>query len=117
MQTIGERLKQWRKENKLTTLEISQKTGISAGGLSEYENDKKLIGSKVLLALYNEYQINITWILTGERKKDVNLSKNDKELLEHFQKLPEREQIKFIGRIEEAAAQHQNEESSTSKTE
>lgn len=116
MQTIGERLKQWRKENKLTTLEISQKTGVSAGGLSEYENDKKLIGSKVLLALYNEYRIDIAWILTGERKEDVKLSKNDKELLEHFQKLPEREQIKFIGRIEEAAAQHQNEESSTSKT-
>lgn len=118
MQTIGERLRQWRKEQKLTTSEIAEKTGISAGGLSEYENNKKLIGSKVLLSLFSEYHIDINWILTGERNNNIIFTENEKELLEHFQKLPDREQIKFIGRIEDAATKYQDqqEESSPSKT-
>lgn len=101
METIGKRLQEWRKSQGLTTLEISRKTGISAGGLSEYENDKKLIGSKTLLSLYREYKIDINYILTGERKKINNLSENEKELLKNFDQLTEREQIKAIARLED----------------
>lgn len=99
MENIGERLKKWRKDNKLTTTEIAKKTGISAGGLSEYENNKKLIGSKTLISLYEEYRIDIAYILTGE--KQIELNENKKELLEIFDKVPEREQIKIIGALEE----------------
>lgn len=60
--------------------------------------------------------VSIEWLITGEQKPDLNnLTENEKELLQHFQKLPEREQIKFIGRIEDAAARYQEEKSSTSK--
>ena len=41
--TVGNRLKEWRIENKLKTTEIKEKTGISTGGFSDYENDKKLL--------------------------------------------------------------------------
>lgn len=68
-----------------------------------------------MLALYSEYQIDIAWILTGERRENVIFTENEKELLQHFRKLPEREQIKFIGRIEDAAARYQEEKSSTLK--
>lgn len=105
METIGERIKKWRKEKGLTTQEISKKTGISAGGLSEYENNKKLIGSKTLLSLYEEYKIDIQYILTGEKANTTNnvleQSENDKEILELMHQLPEREQIKAIARIED----------------
>ena len=37
-------------------------------------------------------------------KTEEGLTENEKELLEQFRKLPEREQIKFIGRAEEAAS-------------
>ena len=47
--TVGNRLKEWRIENELKTTEIKEKTGISTGGFSDYENDKKLIGSKTLI--------------------------------------------------------------------
>lgn len=61
--------------------------------------------------------IDIEWLITGKNKSTTsNLTENEKELLEHFQKLPDREQIKFIGRIEEAAAKYQQTESSASKT-
>lgn len=43
--TIGSRLRDWRKGNKLKTTEISEKTGISTGALSNYENDKREIAA------------------------------------------------------------------------
>lgn len=52
-------------------------------------------------------------------KTDSSLTENEKELLEQFRKLPEREQIKFIGRLEEAAnnltSEHKELGSSNSK--
>ncbi|MBQ9489582.1 MAG: helix-turn-helix transcriptional regulator [Lachnospiraceae bacterium] len=71
MQTIGQRLKEWRKSKGLTITEIANKTGLSTGGLSAYERDEKQIGSKSLLALWSEYQIDIAWILTGKMVKDL----------------------------------------------
>lgn len=102
MDTIGERIKYWRKSNKYTMLEVAEKAGISQGLLSECENNKMLIGSKSLLSLYRTYNIDINWILTGEKSKSqVELNQNEREMLENFKKLSEREQLKIIGRIEE----------------
>ena len=78
MDTVGKRLKAWRKENNLTLTDISAKTGLSTGGLSAYERDEKLIGSKTLLALWSEYRIDIAWILTG--KKDGDLTQEEQQL-------------------------------------
>lgn len=104
--TIGERLKAWRIQNKLTLPEIKEKTGISTGGFSDYEHDKKLIGGKPLIALYNAFHIDIQYILTGEKTK-FDLNENDTELLNLFHKLPEREQIKYIARLEDAIEKYE----------
>lgn len=113
--SVGSRLKEWRIENKLKTTEIKEKTGISTGGFSDYENDKKLIGSKTLITLAEFYEIDINYILTGVRK-ETELTLNEQELLEYFKMLPDREQIKFIGRLEELAEKYkENLKSSNSK--
>lgn len=83
--TIGERLKYWRKENKLTTLNINEKTGIPTGLMSEYENDKKLIGSKNLLSLFEAYNIDLNWLLTGIKNENI-LDINEKKLIENYRK-------------------------------
>lgn len=106
MNTIGERFKEWRKSNNLTTSEIAEKAGISQGGLSSIENNKSLLGTKVLLSLYQYYEIDIKWILTGEKTESQKLSENEKEMLQNFAFLPEREQIKFIARLEDAAEKY-----------
>lgn len=103
MDTIGKRLKAWRLENKLTTSEVAKTAEISQSVLSSYENDKSIIGGKAIISLYRNYDIDIKWLLTGEKQENTNLSENDKELLEHFNVLPEREQIKLIGIVEEKA--------------
>lgn len=82
MDTIGKRLKFWRKEKGLTMTEISEKTGLSTGGLSAYERDEKQIGSKTLLALWREYDIDIAWILTG--KRDTDLTPEEQQLVDLY---------------------------------
>ncbi|MBQ8040324.1 MAG: helix-turn-helix transcriptional regulator [Lachnospiraceae bacterium] len=72
METIGQRLKAWRKEKGLTMTEISEKTGLSTGGLSAYERDEKLIGSKPLIALWSEFDLDIAWLLTGKREGELS---------------------------------------------
>ena len=101
MQTIGQRLKEWRKQKGLTISEISAKTGLSTGGLSAYERDEKQIGSKSLLALQSEYQIDIAWILTG--KKIDNLTPEERILVEKYRSCS----TKGKDRIQETAEEMQ----------
>lgn len=82
MDSIGKRLRAWRKEKGLSMPEISAKTGLSTGGLSAYERDEKLIGAKPLLALWSEYGLDIAWILTG--KKDGELTPEEQKLIDTF---------------------------------
>ena len=82
MDTIGKRLRTWRKEKGLSMPEISAKTGLSTGGLSAYERDEKLIGAKPLLALWSEFGLDIAWILTG--KKDEDLTPEEQKLVDTF---------------------------------
>ena len=113
--TIGSRLRDWRKGNKLKTTEISEKTGISTGALSNYENDKREISCNFLLKLQEIYQADIYYILTGV--KQTTPSDEEKELLDNLKLLSDKERYKFYGRIEEAAERYKNDvaESSTSK--
>ena len=77
MDTVGKRLKAWRKENNLTLTDISA-----------YERDEKLIGSKTLLALWSEYRIDIAWILTG--KKDGDLTQEEQQLIDYYRRADNR---------------------------
>ncbi len=110
METVGERLRAWRKEKGLSTVEISKKTGLSTGGLSAYERNEKLIGSKTLLALWEEYQIDIAWILTG--KKDNELSEDEQKLVDLYRTADDRGKKNIIRTAE---AERMEQESSTSR--
>lgn len=110
MDTIGQRLKAWRKENNLTMTEISAKTGLSTGGLSAYERDEKQIGSKTLLALWSEYNIDIAWILTG--KKATDLTPEEQKLIDCYRQADDRGKHYIMRTAEGESAEP---ESSTSK--
>lgn len=106
--SIGKRLHDWRKENNLKTTDLRDSTGISLGALSNYENDKREISSNFLLKIKEIYNADIYYILTGVKYE--SLTENEKELLENFKYIPDREQIKIIGRIEEIAEQYKDQE-------
>lgn len=89
--------------------------GVSQGALSQIENDKRGISMEAIIELmkYSKTNKNISclWILTGIKDEIVTsdekkLNENELELLSFFKLLPEREQIKWIARIEDATKQY-----------
>lgn len=74
--TIGSRLRGIRELNNLTILQVSEKTGISAGNLSIIENDKTKPSADALIKLSTLYGVTTDWILFGETK-EVNGKKKD----------------------------------------
>ena len=55
MDSVGERLKYWRKSNNYKLKEIAEKANVSQGALSDAENNKKLISSQTLISLKRIY--------------------------------------------------------------
>ena len=54
--------------------------------------------SRYIKRICDFLEVGIEWLITEEQKPDLNnLTGNEKELQQHFQKLSEQEQIKLIG--------------------
>ena len=66
---IGHRIKERRKELKLTQVQIKELCGISNGNLSDFENGNKTPSANSLVALSKALQVSTDWILTGENHR------------------------------------------------
>lgn len=66
MRDAKERFKEIRISNELSQKEFAEKLGTSQGVISDIEHGRKGISRNVLLALGTEFNINATWVLTGE---------------------------------------------------
>lgn len=62
----GQRLKYFRTSQNITINELSEKTGLSMGMISETETGKNKPSPNLMLALLNIYGVNLNWLLTGE---------------------------------------------------
>lgn len=93
--TIGLRIKQRRKELKITQTYIQDNSSISSGNLSCIENGKYLPSTTSLLELSKILNCSIDWILTGKSSISNNqndLSEAQHELLDTYNKLDSRGQ-------------------------
>lgn len=58
--------------------------------------------AKYIASICEFLEVTPEYLLTGtESNNDLNLNENEQEMLEKFKKLPNREQIKVIGIVEE----------------
>lgn len=99
--TIGQRLKQLRKELGLTQSEFAKKIEIDEKQYANYESTRNTPGVNILLKVADFCEVSLDYLATG---KDISIGKklvvNDPELLEmirkieHFKK-PEREKVKW----------------------
>lgn len=102
METVGKRLKAWRKSMPLTLQELSHKVRVSPGSLSDLENDKSKPSAKTLANLNVHFSLNIGWLLTGKESlpdehhpleekpvspSEINSPHQDKKLNEMIQQL------------------------------
>lgn len=64
--TIGSRIKNRRKELRLTQVQMRELTGISNGNLSDIENGNRLPSAGALISLSEALRVSADWILTGK---------------------------------------------------
>ncbi len=62
--SIGDRIRIIR--GSLGQLEFAKEIGIKRNTVSSYENNNIIPSGKVLLKLYNKFNANINWLLSGE---------------------------------------------------
>jgi transcriptional regulator with XRE-family HTH domain len=90
METIGDRLRRLRKELKLKQGEFAHGIGLKQGSYSEIENEKEVLTQKNAEFICLKYGVNIDWLQHGGNGpifKSQELTSNEKELLEIYDKL------------------------------
>lgn len=95
----------------ITGKELGNLLGLKKSPLTDWKNDKSNPTLEQLMKMCEIFATTADELLFGNNPQieNLQLTGNEKELLDHFKKLPEREQIKFIGRVEEAAIKYQAE--------
>lgn len=105
----------------ITGKELGNLLGLKKSPLTDWKNDKSNPTLEQLIKMCEIFATSADELLFGNNFKtnNIQLTENEMELLEHFRNLSEREQIKFIARVEDAAIKYQTEhreiESSDSK--
>lgn len=74
---LGQRLKQWRKERKITLVELSELIGTANGALSAIETGKTKPSAETLASLAKNTDIDIKWLLIGYEEDSSNMLKAD----------------------------------------
>ncbi len=92
MDSVGKRIKDRRKELRLTQTDIKKLVGISSGNISEIENGNRLPAAGTLVQLASVLQCSVDWILTGvspiqERPPISANGEIEEELLRVFRQL------------------------------
>jgi transcriptional regulator with XRE-family HTH domain len=86
-------------KNSLTGKELGNMLGLKKSPLTDWKNGKSKPTLEQLVKLCEIFAISSDELL-GLNTTD-KLSENEQELLSIFKQLPEREQIKFIGKAED----------------
>ena len=69
---MNTKLRQLRKERKLTQIELQMRTGIEQSLLSKFENGERIPPTETLLTLANFYHVSIDYILCRTENPDIN---------------------------------------------
>jgi transcriptional regulator with XRE-family HTH domain len=65
MDTVGRRIRKLREDKRLTLDQLSERTGISKGFLSDAENGNRNVSSQNLLKIANELNASLDYLLRG----------------------------------------------------
>ena len=107
--TVGGRLKTWRKHLNLTGEELGKLCGIHVGMIRKYETNHAMPGGDTLTSLSKKTGLNVQWLLMGEGKMGTEPSETAKREIALMRMLDELDPIKrdnllneFFARIQDA---------------
>ena len=69
---MDNKLRQLRKEHKLTQVELQMRTGIEQSLLSKYENAERIPPTETLITLADFYHVSIDYILCRTENPQIN---------------------------------------------
>lgn len=69
---MNNKLRQPRKERKLTQVELQMRTGIEQSLLSKFENGERVPPTETLIALADFYHVSIDYILCRTENPQIN---------------------------------------------
>ncbi|WP_457641366.1 XRE family transcriptional regulator [Persephonella sp.] len=87
MNSVAERLKKLRGHLRYSQKDFAKRLGILPATYSNYENEKRKLSPELLEKLYNEFNVNLNWLITGQG----SMFNDELETIEH----PEEELIKL----------------------
>lgn len=81
MDGIKGRIKYLRKKHGLTMAEFSARIHVSAGNVGDWESEKRSStpGTKALIAIAEEFEVSLDWLLLGKSPGDTQTSSNNME--------------------------------------
>lgn len=74
---MHERIKQVRKAKGLTQQALADKIAVSRNNIASYETGKSRPGDAVIALICREFNVNETWLRTGEGEMFVELSRDE----------------------------------------
>ena len=105
--TVNERVSSVLKSKKATQRDLAAEIGVSTSTLNNWLKLGRDIPAQYIVPICEFLNTSPTYLLTGEETKKApapGISENGREMLELYEKLPEREQILLIGRLQEMTA-------------
>lgn len=77
METIGDRIKQVRKDNQLTIVKFGERIGISNPAVSMMETGKSNPSDQTIRSICREFKVNEIWLRTGEGEMFQAMTENE----------------------------------------
>jgi transcriptional regulator with XRE-family HTH domain len=103
IQLVGRKIRQLRKEHKLTQVELSSRLGIQQSDLSRMEQGEYRVSLDILFRILAEFQMSIGEFFDGVAQESI--TPRDVQLIQNFNALPEDAQREVQDFIEFKRAQ------------
>ena len=99
---VAKNLRHYRILKGLTQRQLASELGVKHNTISSWENGTNSIDTAVLMQIVDLLGISIDEIYRGEKNNSPLMGLSEQELyaISLFRKLPNDEQLKFIGRLE-----------------
>lgn len=88
---MKDRLKQLRKELRLTQQEFADQLGVSRNNIASYETGKSNLGESVIALISRAFNVNETWLRTGEGEMFLKINRDNQIAMWMGQVLSEEE--------------------------
>lgn len=98
MSSVGQRIKDRRKELHLTQTDIHCETGIASGALSQIENGTRVPSIVIFYKLATCLKCDMDWLLTGEstNSKNCAFSEIEENIIDMYRELSDDDRYELL---------------------